>query len=164
MILLNKYIFPSRDKSCFLFQGGYVLNTTFIMFSFILMPFLCTTKPRKSHTCTPKAHFNGFILSPNFLIPSNDCWRWSIWPFSDEDLMNISSIYTWIHFSIIMKHWFHYPLVCCTSIFQAERNYHPFIISHGLRALKCHFRHIFLYNKKFVYIQSNHLKDLGTQN
>lgn len=92
MNLLIKFIFPNKDCSCLLLVGDLVFCMDFVLFEFIFMPFLWATKPRKSHAWTQKAHFNGFILSPYFLILFNDRRRWSRWPSLDEDLMTMSSM------------------------------------------------------------------------
>lgn len=90
--LLKKFIFP---------RLGIEYSLCFLWL--ISMPLLWIIKPRKSHVWTPKAHFNGFILSPYSLVLSKDCWGWSRWPFFDEDLMTMSSVYTCIKVS--MKSW-----------------------------------------------------------
>lgn len=92
MNLLRKFIFPSKDWSCFFIEWGLRLTISFVLFWLISMPFLCTTNPKKSCACTQKTHFNGFIFNPFFLILWKDCWRWLGWPFSDEDFITISSI------------------------------------------------------------------------
>lgn len=52
--LLRKFIFPSRDWSCFLVVRGFVLSIAFVLFRSISMSFLWTTKPKKSPALTQK--------------------------------------------------------------------------------------------------------------
>ena len=100
---LKKFILPSRDCSSFLFVGAFASTIAFVLFWLILIPFLWTTKPKKSPAFTQNSHFKGFIFRPCFLILLNDCRRWSIWFFLETDFTIISSIYTCM--KVLIKSW-----------------------------------------------------------
>src|SRR3954464_13721997 len=73
--LLKKFILPNNDCNSFFVDGDLVSIMTFVLFWLISIPFLWTTKPKKSPACTKKAHLRGFIFKPYFLILSNDWLR-----------------------------------------------------------------------------------------
>jgi len=72
MNLLRKFIFPNKDCNSFFVEGALVSTIAVVFFWLISIPFLWTTKPKKSPAQTPNAHFNGFIFNPYCLILSND--------------------------------------------------------------------------------------------
>lgn len=68
MNLLRKLIFPSNNWSYFLVKGGFVSSIALVLFWFIFIPVLWTTKPSKSHASSQKGTFYQFIFYPYFLI------------------------------------------------------------------------------------------------
>lgn len=73
MNLLNKFILPNRDRSCFWSTEALYWICSSYCSSLFWRVLLWTPEPKKSPAWTPKTHFNGFILSSYLFLLSKDC-------------------------------------------------------------------------------------------
>ena len=68
---LSTTILPVRRWTSFMFDGGGMSSTTFILSEFAFIPWLLTIKPKNFPDETPKAHLAGF----NFMLYFFRIWN-----------------------------------------------------------------------------------------